>query len=162
MGPLQGILPFEKFVRIYLELGIPHSPYLLHIAVLSNKTQTPNTMKDVKIKEKGGNLFVIIRIQGLVGWKFSFSTTDIEKPFTEKSSKTTKDTFRYDLGPATDLFLDNNNWGFVLVNIDDDDQDYIVSIEWEQDEKVVDTWTANGSLSASEVKEIFSDARIIF
>ncbi|MEP3389892.1 MAG: hypothetical protein ABJO02_17005, partial [Reichenbachiella sp.] len=102
-----------------------------------------------------------IKIGGLIGWKFAFATTDNPEPFSEKSSQTDKNEFEYLLGSPEDLFLDNNNWDFVLVNIGEEKQEYELEIQWLQKGNEIDVWKDSGELDVNGIVEKPGKARLI-
>ena len=115
------------------------------------------------MKRNGGDVSVQIRIDGLIGWKFTFATTDIDQPFSEKSSQTGENEFEFRLGSPESLFLDDNNWRFALVNYSDEKQSYDLQIKWLQGGDTLENpWKNSGELDSNEVKEIPGDARLIF
>lgn len=120
-------------------------------------------MEQIKMKQNGGDVSVKIKIEGLIGWKFAFATTDIHEPFSKKSSKTNKNEFEFKLGSPEGLFLDNNNWGFVLVNVGNSKQEYEIIIKWMQDgTQLGNTWKAGGELEENQVAEETGKVRLIF
>ncbi|WP_422358849.1 hypothetical protein [Reichenbachiella sp.] len=118
-------------------------------------------MKDIKMDRDKGDVSIKINISGLVGWKFAFATTDNDKPFSEKSSQTDKNEFKYLLGSPEDLFLDNNNWDFVLVNTGEEKQEYELKIQWLQKDIEIDVWKDSGELDVNGIVEKPGNARLI-
>jgi hypothetical protein len=116
----------------------------------------------IKLKNDG-TVYIIVRVTGLVDWSYEYY--DQEKIY-KGNNKDSNDgtTGSHAIGLPLELDHHANNWGIMIANVSDKEQEFAVELVWMQKNETVFKWEPKNAgemkIKPGEVKS-FGDASIL-